>query len=299
MRTRKHIFSFLSLLFLFLSCFLFPQTIKAVQQPCDVLIKATARITNGTGGESFQLRMSTDTGAPLPETTMLTVAAGESALFGPFTYEEPGKYQYVITQIPGEDKGIVYDGSIYHADVYVYFTDDKAEKLVYTTVSYKENEDIKQDIVFENERHIEETESEIIPKESETNPPESETIPPETEINPPESESDSERQSEHESESEGGGQKESESEKIPPKESESETQKIPEKNITEKPTESGNNGVPSKSIGGTGGNGGSGPKGSGYTQTGDLSNNIYYIAFGTALILVLIGLYLFGRKKKK
>ena len=86
--------------------------------------------------------------APLPNTSQMTLAGGESGNFL-VNVSEPGTYIYRLSQQKGNVKYALYDDKEY--DVYLYVTNYKEKELIYSLSVVQANGDVKPDeVVFIN-----------------------------------------------------------------------------------------------------------------------------------------------------
>ncbi len=91
---------------------------------------------------------SLDNSAPAPESDIIIITGSG---IGAFNVEitEPGTYDYKIYEIPGSDKNVIYDDSVYYATVFVENAEDNS--LKYSVSVKEENSDHKSDnVVFTN-----------------------------------------------------------------------------------------------------------------------------------------------------
>ena len=128
-------------------------------------LKATVTVTGSSfTDESFGLVLRSVDNAPMPsgaENGVKTYSTGalnsnkrsETIEFGSIIYEEPGVYQYTLTQNAGSTSRMSYDGTTYHIYVKVYNNDDRSGlKLEAMWVSKNDSTEKLDSITFENSK---------------------------------------------------------------------------------------------------------------------------------------------------
>lgn len=83
-----------------------------------VCFPVTLEVT-GNAPEGCCIRLTAEDGAPMPDTSDITLTAPGTAQFPPIVYRTPGVYHYTIAQIPGSFPGAAYDPASYTATVTV------------------------------------------------------------------------------------------------------------------------------------------------------------------------------------
>lgn len=87
----------------------------------------------------------------LPEATKLTIEKNSEKEFGPIVYNQPGDYEYKISQMPGSKKNSSYDKTVYMVNVYVRNSEEKPGELeAKLVVNRSGSKDKAGKIVFEN-----------------------------------------------------------------------------------------------------------------------------------------------------
>ena len=82
----------------------------------------------------FTFELAGADGAPMPEETTATNAANGTVSFGPITYNEPGEYDYTVTEVNDGQDGVTYDADSTRT-VHVSVVDNGQGNLV-ATVTY-------------------------------------------------------------------------------------------------------------------------------------------------------------------
>ena len=98
------------------------------------------------------VRLSPVDGAPMPDVSEFSIAAGETYDFGPIVFEEPGEHRYTIAQVPPETGIIETDDRVYHVTVSVFSEEDGS--MWGTVVVNADNEEEKADEVLFDNRYL-------------------------------------------------------------------------------------------------------------------------------------------------
>ena len=113
----------------------------AEQPRAEAVIPAVINVTGSTSGSSevYTIRLAPEEGAPMPvpgeEYAELKVTEGVLGLFPPIVYCRTGIYRYTVSQLPGTDPNVRYDGSVYTVTVTVTNSED-GDRLE-TTIAIK------------------------------------------------------------------------------------------------------------------------------------------------------------------
>ncbi|MGO3018752.1 MAG: Spy0128 family protein [Anaerococcus sp.] len=153
---RKSKKTIIMLLFTLILCF--PTIVNASSEyESTVNIPVKVELDGETTDEDFTFSIERKNGETnfLPENTKLVISNDSSKNFGPIVYNKPGVYEYIIKQIPGDNKDIVYDKTIYKIKVFVENEMDTNGKISGSLISLLIlNNDVSQnklsEIVFHN-----------------------------------------------------------------------------------------------------------------------------------------------------
>lgn len=153
---RKSKKTIIMLLFTLILCF--PTIVNASSEyESTVNIPVKVELDGEITDEDFTFSIERKNGETnfLPENTKLVISNDSSKNFGPIVYNKPGVYEYIIKQIPGDNKDIVYDKTIYKIKVFVENEMDTNGKISGSLISLLIlNNDVSQnklsEIVFHN-----------------------------------------------------------------------------------------------------------------------------------------------------
>nr|WP_279323774.1 FctA domain-containing protein [Anaerococcus sp. AGMB09787] len=84
----------------------------------------------------------------MPENTSISIE--DKGSFGPIDFDIPGKYQYLIKQVPTDKPIITYDERVYHLDIYLQYLENGNKSI--SMVIYGENGEKVPKIKFVNKR---------------------------------------------------------------------------------------------------------------------------------------------------
>ena len=93
---------------------------------CSVSVPFTVADKKGwiPEGTMFTVEMKAENGAPLPEKTSYEVDVSGEHEFGPIEFDEPDDYEYTVSELVYDDGNIVFDETVYHVHVAVFYDDD-------------------------------------------------------------------------------------------------------------------------------------------------------------------------------
>ena len=117
----------------------FTNTYKAAETTSKLLVKKEVEDTSGSAADlTFEFTLAGEGEVPMPETTTKSIKAGQTAEFGPITYEQAGTFGYTITETAIDAAGWISDTTSYPVTVTV---KDVDAQLV-ATVVYNKSEDL-------------------------------------------------------------------------------------------------------------------------------------------------------------
>lgn len=140
----------------------FPTIVSATdsyETSVSIPVRVKSNLEDSSDLFTFTLERKDGSSEFLPEQTQISIKQGEDGIFGPINYDKPGKYEYLIKQLPGDNKEITYDDTIYDVMVFVENTKDKSGNftggLTSTMVLKKDGVENKPTlVVFENTYEI-------------------------------------------------------------------------------------------------------------------------------------------------
>ncbi len=109
----------------------------------DITVVNTLTGDTPSSSKTFTFELSSDTGAPLPDATTVSISGAGSATFGDILYTEADIYEYTLTQTSSSASYYTLDTTEYHLLVYVVYDGDQSlyVKAIYATTA--ENPDAK------------------------------------------------------------------------------------------------------------------------------------------------------------
>jgi pilin isopeptide linkage protein len=109
---------------------------SAEDDDADVTIEVTLKIDGNMPDEHipFTFILDEEDGAPVPDSSSVTITGEGTAEFGEITFTEPGEYEYTVTERDDGVANYVYDDTVYTLDVDVRY--DNYGNLVATCVAY-------------------------------------------------------------------------------------------------------------------------------------------------------------------
>lgn len=119
---------------------------------CMPVCAASAEITVKVAGGGV-VKIKAQEGSPAPDKDSVTVAGGGAGVFR-IPCDFPGSYRYRIWQEAGNTSGVIYDKTVYIADVFVEQKDDKSF-VSYVTLSKEGSASKSESAVFVNSKETE------------------------------------------------------------------------------------------------------------------------------------------------
>lgn len=133
------------------------ETSCTVALPVSVSVTADGKMTgaavNPAENKDYEIVMTAEGEAPLPQESSIVVKGAGEGVFGPITYTEPGDYWYQIHQNHGNEKNILYDETSYTVLIQVVFNEENklaAEIIVTENGSGKKADQIQ----FQNQGKV-------------------------------------------------------------------------------------------------------------------------------------------------
>lgn len=126
---------------------------ESVYDPVTAEIPVSCLLQNGGDETSFRIEITAlQQTSPLPSPEFRMIRPDSTEFFS-VTADEPGSYQYRISEIPGTEPGMIYDDTVYLVTVYV--ENDENGKLLWAVTAQKEESEEKPDkIEFINENTV-------------------------------------------------------------------------------------------------------------------------------------------------
>jgi pilin isopeptide linkage protein len=110
---------------------------SADDNDADVTIEVTLQINGDIPDEEhipFTFILDEEDGAPVPDSSSVTITGEGTAEFGEITFTKPGEYEYTVTEQNDGVENYVYDDTVYTLDVDVRY--DEYGNLIATCVAY-------------------------------------------------------------------------------------------------------------------------------------------------------------------
>lgn len=103
--------------------------VHAATKPVELRMEVNNVVEGDTppSTENFTFILEAMDGAPMPESSSITISGTDIGRFMPITYTEPETYHYILREVIGSSKGYTYDDRIY--DVTVQILTDEAGVL--------------------------------------------------------------------------------------------------------------------------------------------------------------------------
>ncbi|WP_028506224.1 FctA domain-containing protein [Ruminococcus sp. FC2018] len=94
----------------------------AAGDTCELYIPVSISDSGGKipKGTVFTVEIKSETGAPLPEKTTLTVDVSGNCQFGPIVFDEPGNYEYTISEHKVTQDKVITDDTVYDVHILPY-----------------------------------------------------------------------------------------------------------------------------------------------------------------------------------
>lgn len=112
---------------------------ESIKVSLGVELQVTGDVPSTAEPATFELQPVD--GAPMPDSSTITVTGAGAGSFSPITYTEPETYDYTLSQRAGNTEGCTYDETVY--DVTVQVTTDDAGVLAAAVTVAKEGETAK------------------------------------------------------------------------------------------------------------------------------------------------------------
>ena len=97
----------------------------AAGDTCELYIPVSISDSGGKipKGTVFTVEIKSETGAPLPEKTTLTVDVSGNCQFGPIVFDEPGNYEYTISEHKVTQDKVITDDTVYDVHAAAMYND--------------------------------------------------------------------------------------------------------------------------------------------------------------------------------
>ena len=97
----------------------------AAGDTCELYIPVVISDSGGNvpEGTIFTVEIKSETGAPLPEKTTLTVDVSGNCQFGPILFDEPGNYEYTISEHKVTQDKVITDDTVYDVHAAAMYND--------------------------------------------------------------------------------------------------------------------------------------------------------------------------------
>lgn len=102
-----------------------PMTALGAVQSCELYLPVSVSDPDGDipAGTIFTVKLTAEDGSPVPAQTEFSTDVEGEYSFGPIIFNEPGNYEYTVSELTYADDKIIFDESVYNIYVAVIYND--------------------------------------------------------------------------------------------------------------------------------------------------------------------------------